>query len=363
MLEIKDVSIRAGEFAVKGISLNVEDSACYVIIGPTGSGKTIFLEAIMGFKKLISGEIRLGKKNITDMPAEQRGISYLPQDLALFPHLNVKENILYGLKIKGITDRQYFDLADDLIDTLGIKHLLNRVTHNLSGGERQRVALVRAIATGNKYLLLDEPFSALHEGMKSELWFLLKELQERYRLTVLMVTHDVEEAFLLADTISIMINGRLEQTGKKEEVYRYPATIDAAEFFGIRNLFDAEITDKENIVRCKELNAELFVKASLNHRSKNFKIGIRAEDIMILRTGRTITGQDNIIEGIITDIFRKGATDIVLLKPQNSKRIIEIEMPFYAFQKLDIKKGLSAGVILKAECIFCLQNSHDQEGY
>lgn len=360
MLEIKGLSVKAGVFFLNNISFRVEDRSTHVIIGPTGSGKTILLETIIGLKKPERGEIRLNDRNITNQPTEQRQISYLPQDLAIFPHLNVKDNIFYGLNIKKAKDKHHFSIVNDLIETLKIGHLLDRTTHNLSGGERQRVALVRAIATGNKHLLLDEPCSALHTGLKKELWFLIKDLQERYRLTVLMVTHDVEEAFFHADTISIIINGRIEQTGRKDEVYRHPATIEVSKFFGIRNLFEADIiesTDDKMIVGCNDLNSNLTIplRRFTDPPIHRFTIGIRAEDVMILRPDLKRQVQDNLISGTVIEIFKKGASHIILFLPEKSKKSIEIDLPNYAFQKLNILKGQQTTVSLKGEDIFLLR--------
>ena len=171
MLEIKGLSVRAGSFTLKDIDLSIEDRLCHVIIGPTGCGKTTLLEAIAGLRKSSTGQIYLDGNEITHLSVEKRVLSYLPQDLALFPHLNVRDNIFYGLRIRKEKDKRFYDLIHELVKNLGITHILDRPIHNLGGGERQRVALIRAMATGNGYLLLDEPLSALHEGMKKEMWF------------------------------------------------------------------------------------------------------------------------------------------------------------------------------------------------
>lgn len=357
MFEIKGLTLKTGTFTLEGIELTVKEHLSHVVIGPTGCGKTTLLEAIMGLRKLTKGEIWLNGREITHLPVEKRGISYLPQDLALFPHLSVKDNIFYGLRIRREREKQFYELAGELIDGLGITHILSRPIHNLSGGERQRVALIRALATGNRCLLLDEPFSALHEGMKKELLFLIKDLQERYKLIIIMVTHDIAEALFLGDTLSIMIDGTIHQTGAKGEVYKYPKTLEAARFFGIRNLFEVEViesADDKMIVACDELNCSLtiphrrFTDSSIHH----FTIGIRAEDVMIMRPDLKRHKQDNLLTGTITEIYEKGASHIVLFLPQGSQRNIEIEMPDYALHKLNLFKGQSSAIFLKRERIF-----------
>jgi len=218
MLEIRELCLKAGSFSLHNISLILNDLQSHVILGPTGSGKTLLLESIVGFRKPEAGSVTLNGKELLSLPVERREMSYVPQDLALFPHLSVEANILYALRMKGDRDGRKRALAESLIDSVRIRSLLMRSTRHLSGGERQRVAFVRALATGYRYLLLDEPLSALHEGMRKELWFLLRELQQKYELTILMVTHSLEEAFFLGNEVSVMIDGTIHQSGSKQAV-------------------------------------------------------------------------------------------------------------------------------------------------
>lgn len=355
MLEIQNISLVAGDFALEDINFTVRNSSSHVLMGPTGSGKTLLLETIIGFRRPTRGEIWHNGGNITNTPVESRGISYLPQDLALFPHLSVKENIQYSLRIRRIKNTFHADLTRELIDTLHIGHLLERGIHHLSGGESQRVALARAIATGNRVLLLDEPFSALHEGMKKELWFLLGELQERHNLTLLMVTHNLEEAFTLGDRISIIIDGKIHQTGEKEMVYRYPTDIPVARFLGIRNLFQAETTGRDNLIRCEELGADLVVSSrQRNGPEQGFVVGIRAEEVTVLPDGHGPQGGSNIIQGVISEVFDKGGTKIILFRPNRSQKTIEIQVPAHSSHELHLEKGRRADILLRPDLIFTL---------
>lgn len=362
MLEIKELFVKAGNFSLKDVSINVRDKECHVIIGPTGGGKTTLIETIVGFRKPTKGDILINGRSIKGLSSEERGFSYVPQDLALFPHLSVKDNVLYGLKIRGIKDTKYRILADEIIDVVGIRHLMKRSVKNLSGGERQRVALVRAIVPGYKYLILDEPLSALHEGLKRELWFLTKELQQRLGLTILMVTHDLEEAFFLGDSVSIMIDGRIRQTGDRSSIFRRPADLDVTRFFGIRNLFEVEVVNIQGETLetfSPDINAELkvlrdAVPPGIKKGDRLFA-GIRVEDVMVLREGLLRPNQDNLLKGLLKEIFQKGASHLVFFWPENSKRYIEIEIPDYAFKKLSLQKGQKMLVSLKKENIFILK--------
>lgn len=362
MLEIRNVVTRAGAFALDDISLTVAEGGCHVIVGGTGSGKTLLLESILGLRKLSRGSILLHGGDITSHPLEKRNISYVPQDLALFPHLTVLENIRYGLRMKGLRDREHDELVEQLVESVGIGELLHRSIGNLSGGERQRVALVRAIAAGNKHLLLDEPFSSLHQGLRRELWFVLKELQRSCNLTVLMVTHDMEEAFFLGDRVTVLINGVIRQTGEARGVYEKPADIAVARFFGIRNLFPGTVTArsaKAVHVTCTTLEAELTVPLREAagpdlEPGAPCMVGIRPENVMVLKADRPNYTQDNLLTGKLTDILLKGASHTLLFRPAGTAAVVELEVPDYALKKLQLTKGDGISIFFKGESLFLL---------
>ena len=362
MIEIKGLTVRAGDFSLRDISLTVQTGTCHVVIGPTGCGKTTLLEAILGLRELQRGEVMVNGRNLTALPSHKRGFSYVPQDLALFPHLTVEENITYGIRHGSIQDRiELYKLASRLAESLGITHLIKKDIRNLSGGEKQRVALARALASGCKYLLLDEPFSSLHEGMKRDLWFLLKELQREYELTVLMVSHDIEETFFLADYVSVMIDGRIHQTDKKDRVYRSPSDMEVARYFGIKDIFSGEVTDINDnnyILYSEELKAEISLPLSATSHRYNtgdeVTFGIRQEDVMIMRP-ELIKKGDNLLSGLITAIYPKGSSVLAIFVPHNSECTIEIDMPEYAATKLNLKISMPVTVSLRSERLFVLR--------
>jgi ABC-type Fe3+/spermidine/putrescine transport system ATPase subunit len=365
VLDLRGITISTGGFAVRDIDLSVEPGACHVIIGPTGCGKTTLLETIAGLRRPDSGEIRLEGRLINDLPIEKRGISYLPQDLALFPHLTVEGNIFYGLRVQKEKDESLRVFAMELADNLDITNLLKRPIHNLSGGERQRVALVRALATGSRYLLLDEPLSALHEAMKKDLWLLITDIKARLGLGIVMVSHDMEEAFFLGDEISVMIDGVIHQTGPKDDVYGRPGDTDVAGFFGIKNLFPAEVIKRQGegvSVRCPELNSEFiipagrFLNAPAISQGSSLTIGIRPENVMLIRPDLERHDRDNLLEGVISEIFPKGPSATVLFATKGSIRVIEIDVPDYAMKKLGVTKGARAIAVLRGEKIFTVGN-------
>ncbi len=362
MIDVIDLHVKVRAFSLKNVSLKVQTGSCHCLIGPTGCGKTTLLEAILGLRKVEKGTVLLDGKDITNLPLHKRGFSYVPQDLAIFPHLTVEENIIYGIKHSNVSNKKKrYDEAIKLVHLLGIAHLLKRKAVNLSGGEKQRVALARALAPGHKYLLLDEPLSALHEGMKKELWFLLKELQKKYEFTILMVSHDMEETFFLADHVSIMIDGVIHQSDRKDVVYRYPSNSEVARFFGIKNIFNGDIKGKEGDhyrLYCKELNGEILLPIDrINNMPERGSItfGIRSEDVIMLRPDLPMK-KENTITGVVKEIHPAGSNSVVMFKPDGSDKLIEITIPDYAFAKLYPKPSMRANITLRSDRLFVLKS-------
>jgi ABC-type Fe3+/spermidine/putrescine transport system ATPase subunit len=360
MLETRGLSVAAGRFLLDRVSLSVPTGGCHAIVGATGSGKSLLLEAIVGFRRPRAGAILLDGKEVTALPVEQRRISYVPQDLALFPHLSVRENIHFSSRVRGGKDDGHASLASALVETVGIGGLLERSVATLSGGERQRVALVRALATGNRLLLLDEPFSALHEGLRRELLFVLKDLHTRQRLTILMVTHDTEEAFFLSDTMSVLLGGMVRQSGQVRDIYERPADRDVARYFGIRNLFAGTVTavaERDITVACPSLKTDLRLRYPVGlHASpptgSPCTVGNRAENVMIVRPDREHKSHDNILHGSVSRIYMRGTSHTVLFTPTGNGPTLEIDVPDYAFRKLAILEEAPLSIFFKAESLF-----------
>jgi ABC-type sugar transport system ATPase subunit len=368
MLEVHALSVRAGDFLLSDVSLKVQQSSCHVILGPTGSGKTLLLESVIGLRKPDTGKVLVNGEEITYLPIEKRKLSYVPQDLALFPHMTVRENILYPIRIRGSGREAENGMVRELIDSLGIGYIMDRRIRNLSGGERQRTALARAVVSGCKHLVLDEPLSALHESLKRELWYLLKDLQKRYNLAILMVTHDLEEAFFLGDTISIIIDGRLHQQARKREIYGHPQNVEVARFLGVGNLFRARvapITGNPLSVYCEELGSALSLS---NHRKtsafvegKEFVVGIRSEDVVILTPGELSPNPSNIIEGTVLDIFETGASLTIIATCGSRPNKMEIALRRSISSGLNLAKGQSILILLPEENLFLIDHDFPQD--
>jgi len=216
VIEVEQLHARAGEFSIRDVTLTVPRGCYGVLMGRTGSGKTTLLEAICGLRQIVSGRIRIGGRDITHLKPGERGIGLVPQDLALFPTMTVREHLAFALEIRREPRQAIEDRVDELAGLLGIAHLLDRGTAGLSGGESQRIALGRALAFRPGVLLLDEPLSALDETTREEMHALLREVQRSTRVTTLHVTHSRAEARALAEKLFLVENATVREAALQE---------------------------------------------------------------------------------------------------------------------------------------------------
>jgi ABC-type Fe3+/spermidine/putrescine transport system ATPase subunit len=220
MIRAEEIVFRVDQFELKRLSIEIADGEYFILLGPPGSGKTVFLECLCGLKRLTSGRIYIDGRDVTHKEPRLRGIGYVPQDYALFPHLTVERNIGFGLRVREQTQEKIAETAE----MLGITQLLSRSIAGLSGGEKQRVALARALVLQPKILLLDEPVCALDEVTRQEVCAQLLRIQRKLGLTTVHVSHNLEEAFSVADRAAILHEGVLQQVGPMEELLCEPGS-------------------------------------------------------------------------------------------------------------------------------------------
>jgi iron(III) transport system ATP-binding protein len=239
-LSLQNISRNFGPTkAVAGVSLDVERGEFFGLLGPSGCGKTTTLRMIAGLEKPDAGSIRFQDTDITNLPPERRGFGMVFQNYALFPHLNVFENVAFGLRARHAAKEEMNQRVQSALDLVQLPGYEKRAIDELSGGQQQRVAIARAIAIEPALLLFDEPLSNLDVSLREETRSELRELVTRLGLTAVYVTHDQEEAFALCDRIAVMVGGKLMQTGKPRELYEQPADIAVARFLGRNNLIQA----------------------------------------------------------------------------------------------------------------------------
>ena len=351
MLELDGLSAQAGRFRLDGVSLAVGEGECHAVLGPSGSGKSTLLHAVLGTVPVTAGSVRLAGQEITALPLERRQLGYVPQQLGLFPHLSVRDNILYSARARRVPPAEFQPLLDRLTEITGIGALLERRIATLSGGERQRVALVRALVANPRLVLLDEPFTALNESLRRELWWLLKDLQRERRLTVLLVTHDLTEAHFLADHITVLIDGRQEQSGDTATVYRRPATAAVARFLGLKNLYPAHRVGA-NIVDCPALGGRLVVTGG-DVCSDEALLAIRAEHVALRQADDPPRDGETRLTGRFEAVLDLGEAALLLFRAHTGA-LLEVRCGSRTLRKYGLKTGDSGAVGLPAGDLFTL---------
>ncbi len=221
-----------GEGGVRDISLSVADGSFVSVLGPSGCGKSTLLRLIAGLEQPESGTLHIKGRDVTALPASQRGLSMVFQSYALFPHLSVAENIQFGLKVRRMKKQQRLERLTEAVEMMGLSGLERRKPSELSGGQRQRVALARAVVAGHPLCLMDEPLSNLDARLRHSVRRDIKALQRRLKLTVVYVTHDQSEAMSLSDEVVLMRDGHIEQVGPPDALYDHPASTFVAGFVG-----------------------------------------------------------------------------------------------------------------------------------
>lgn len=301
MLELKKIEKRLADFVVKDINLAVKPDEYLVILGPTGTGKTVLLELIAGLLQADKGSIYFAGEEISDYQPENRKVGMVYQDYMLFPHLNVRENIAFGLKVQALEQAEIKSKVDEIVELFSIEDLLKRDVTTLSGGEQQRVALARALITSPEILLLDEPLSALDPATREDFQDELKRIHQKLKTTTLHVTHDFEEAVDLADRIAVMKDGRIVQVGTPAEIFQQPASHFVAEFIGTKNIFSAEKkAAADNYLQIEAEAGELKLAVEEDCEGE-FKLSIRSEDIILSRDEPNLEA-DNSFRGKIVEI-------------------------------------------------------------
>lgn len=243
LLSLKNIEKRFGSVrAVDDLSLDIQENEFFALLGASGSGKTTLLRILAGFEMPSAGTVELDGKDISQSLPNHRPVNLMFQSYALFPHMSVAQNIAYGLEMERLAKSEIKSRVADMLEIIQLSHLSGRKPDQLSGGQKQRVALARALVKRPRLLLLDEPLGALDKKLRGEMQLELKRIQDEFGITFIVVTHDQEEALVMADRIAILKDGKLLQCGSPREIYEHPANRYAADFIGVMNFLPARIS-------------------------------------------------------------------------------------------------------------------------
>ncbi len=315
IIELRDIRMSFdGEVVLDGINLTIKDGEFVTFLGPSGCGKTTTLRIIAGFESQTDGDVFFEGKNINAVPPHKRHINTIFQRYALFPHLNVYDNVAFGLKVKGVPKSEIPEKVSEMLEMVNLKGLEKRKIDTLSGGQQQRVAIARAIINHPKVLLLDEPLSALDLKLRKDMQVELKNLQKRTGITFIFVTHDQEEALSMSDTVVVMDKGKIQQVGTPADIYNEPENAFVADFIGESNIIDG-VMKKDFLV---EFDKKQFTCLDSGFaENEEVDVVIRPEDVDI------VPPVQGMLEGEVTSVTFLGVHYEIIVDINNFKWMIQ----------------------------------------
>jgi putative spermidine/putrescine transport system ATP-binding protein len=333
-ISIKDITKKYGDFyALKEINLEVMSGEFLTLLGPSGSGKTTLLMALAGFTSPDYGSIKFGNEEVVLKPPHLRGIGMVFQNYALFPHMNVEQNVGYPQKLRGVSKSSIKETVEEALSTVKLDGLGHRGVSELSGGQKQRVALARAIVFKPKILLMDEPLSALDKKLREEMQIELRHLHDSLNITTVYVTHDQKEALTMSDRIAVINEGSLMQLGTPTEIYNNPNNSFIADFIGESSLIPIKVKDK-----CAQLGA---LKLLVNH-----KVDFDGDYLLVIRPEKLFLSKGNEINtnffvvSVLESIFQ-GESQLLVIK-LDSKLFGEQTLQMRIANGTDLKEKLPA---------------------
>ncbi|MGX7030326.1 ABC transporter ATP-binding protein [Vagococcus zengguangii] len=303
-----------GQVVLKDVSFDIEQGKFYTLLGPSGCGKTTILRLIAGFIEADKGDIRLEGKRVNDIPANKRKVNTVFQDYALFPHLNVFDNIAFGLNLKKMPKKDIEAKVTEVLKMVQLTGFENREISEMSGGQRQRVAIARALANEPEVLLLDEPLSALDLKLRTDMQYELRELQKRLGITFIFVTHDQEEALAMSDEIFVMNKGEIVQSGTPVDIYDEPINRYVADFIGESNIVEAIMKD-DNLVEF--VGKEFECADGGMRKNEPVEVVLRPEDIFI-----TTVEKGKLKVKVDTQLFRGVHYEIVCYDEDGNEWVV-----------------------------------------
>ncbi|WP_170574909.1 ABC transporter ATP-binding protein [Ruegeria atlantica] len=317
-VELKNVAMRFGKFeALKNVSCLIEKGQFVTLLGASGSGKSTILNLIAGSLSPSSGQVLIDGKDVSRLPANQRGLGMVFQNYALMPHMTVYENLLFPLKIRKVGKQQAHEKIMDTLKLVHMESMADRKPDQLSGGQRQRVAVARSLVYDADIILMDEPLGALDKKLRTSMQFEIKEIHRQLGVTIIFVTHDQEEALTMSDSIMLLNEGRIEQVGSPEEMYFHPNSWFSADFLGESNVFSGQVTEATSILRIDGDNMVKIPEGSNARPGEKLSAMLRPENTRILRADKQST-LDNMINGRVTDIVFLGGMRRVAVRLMNS---------------------------------------------
>lgn len=347
MLELKGVYKKFHDQKVlEDIHFEVKHGEFLTLLGPSGCGKTTLLRLISGFEEPDEGIIRINGKDVKGLSPQQRHVNTVFQSYALFPHLNVFDNIAFGLRCKGgVSKAAIKQQVNDALKMVKLEELGERKPYQLSGGQQQRVAIARAVINKPSILLLDEPLSSLDYRLRKTMQIELKQLQTQLGITFIFVTHDQEEALSMSDRVVVMHEGHIEQIGTPREVYEEPHSLRVARFIGEVNIFETKVVSVDEHVFHVVIEGKNFTLKNRRHFTADQKVYtlVRPEDLEVWSPSE-VTDTSQMFPGIVEQVIYKGSTVDLMVRLESNTRLAATQFFNEDDEKLDFHSGESVWV-------------------
>lgn len=348
IVELKNINVIIDDLQIlKNISFELETGKFYTMLGPSGSGKTTILKVIAGFSQPTSGEVFFNGKKINQLPPNKRKINTIFQDYALFPNLNLFENVAFGLRLQHKHNSEISDRVSQILDLVQLNGLEKRSVEELSGGQRQRVAIARSLVLNPKMLLLDEPLSALDAKLRKKMQYELRNLQQRLGITFLFITHDQEEALAMSDFIFVINNGEILQSGTPVDIYDEPINHFVADFIGQSNIINGTMV-RDFVVKFVGKTFECS-DAGMRH-NEPVEVVLRPEDLDI-----TEVKKGKLTVKVKSQIFRGDYYEIIAYDEDHNKWLIQSTNP--------VKDGAIVGINFDPEDIHVMRFGEKEQEF
>ncbi len=339
-IRVDKVVKKYGDTAViNGLSLDIREGEFFTLLGPSGCGKTTLLRMIIGFNSIEGGTIYVGEQAVNDIPPDKRNMGMVFQNYAIFPHMSVRDNVAFGLKMRKVPEKEAEERVEEILKVVKIDHLKDRMPAELSGGQQQRVALARAIVIRPEVLLMDEPLSNLDAKLRIEMRNAIRQIQRQVNITTVYVTHDQEEALAISDRIAVMNGGVIQQIGKPQDIYKRPQNVFVSTFIGLSNLLGGVRKGNQIIFNDGDYSVSL---SNLKEEEKEGEviISVRPEEfIMNKGDGEGLHGviESSVFLGLSTHYFVKIGEKVVEVLQTEAEEILP--------------EGTAVALTVKEKCI------------
>jgi molybdate/tungstate transport system ATP-binding protein len=351
-LRLEHVSKAWKGFALRDINLDVADGEYFLLLGPNGAGKTLLLETIVGFHKPDAGRILLDSKDVTSLPPEKRRLGYVPQNCMLFPHMRVRQNVEFGLKMTGVAEDDRRRAVDRTLMLMGLSGLADKLPITLSGGERQKVALARVLAVEPTVILLDEPLASIDDESSRVMKDELKRIHRDLKVTVVHVTHNQIEAFSLAQRVAVMNCGQIVQVGTTKSLLSSPTDEFVARLLGYENVFRGRVVEHKLGLSLVDLGG-FVVKAAGDAKDGECVVGVRPEDVS-LSVKPLSSSEANLLRGVVADCADVGPIVSVSIDAGFKIKAIVAKG---SFLELNLDPGMQVWVSFGPESVKILNRS------